>query len=200
MIKKYKGYDYINYMHVVGGEREGGFMKHRNAYIRIPETHPLYTDHLKKKWFDIGLATWKMQKWLAKDKGLPFNVPKPKSRRYYSNDYDYLQEIINCHGGLSFTEIITERQAKEASKMGWGQGFTPGLWIGWDYGHAGDEMYDPTDNFAELKEKCLPIWKIHTHNGTSAGLGLFGRPDHWWLEPEVDKEIHAVIRQLIVLE
>lgn len=195
MIKKYKGYDYINYLHIVGGEKEGGFMKFRTAYIRIPETHPLYRRKLKKKWYDIGLTHWQMLKWEAKRKKLPFNTPKPKSSRRYMNNYDYLQDIINCHGGLTFTEFIDEKSAQKQ----WRQGFTPGLWIGWDYGHAGDEMYDPTDDFAELKEKMPSIWDIHTSHGKRT-FGFMGRPDHWWLEPEVEKEIHDVIRQLVVLE
>lgn len=46
----------------------------------------------------------------------------------------YSKMDIDVHGGLSFSEKITEDNIKDCP-----QGFSLGSWIGWDYGHYNDK-------------------------------------------------------------
>ncbi len=51
---------------------------------------------------------------------------------YFKKKYPHDEIDIDCHGGLTFSEKITKKNAIK--------GFTPGYWIGWDYAHCFDEM------------------------------------------------------------
>ncbi|HYT41828.1 MAG TPA: hypothetical protein VEP90_05750 [Methylomirabilota bacterium] len=44
---------------------------------------------------------------------------------------------LDVHGGITFLTTIT---GKEKIEEDWHK-FTPGTWLGWDYGHAGDFNY-----------------------------------------------------------
>src|SRR5262245_10340435 len=55
---------------------------------------------------------------------------------------DYDSVMLEVHGGLTFAQHIDKGR-------GGTQGFTPGFWVGWEYGHRGVE--NPED---EIEWEC----------------------------------------------
>lgn len=166
MIKKYKGYDYIVYL------REVEIIRHFNAYVRLPENHPLFNRVKRLRWMDFGLTFSKVQK-----------TPKPKSRRRYHYDYDAAQEI-DVHGGFTFADWITTKNVKDYK-----QGFTLGLWLGWDYTHLGDCSYNhDSKEFLKLQEEYQKKELFQCNK--------FGIEKHW-TEPEVEEDCRNCIDELI---
>lgn len=84
----------------------------------------------------------------------------PTSKRRYHYDYDAIP--LEVHGGLTFGRLI--------SKCDYPQGFTRGLWVGWDYAHLGD--YVKTSMFPD-------------------------ESGYEWSEEEVERECKNAINQLL---
>ena len=70
----------------------------------------------------------RMYFWLAYVK-----LPKGSEleKKYFKKGHDGID--LNCHGGLTFGAIVTKENVKD-----YWQEFDEGVWVGWDYGHAGD--------------------------------------------------------------
>ena len=83
--------------------------------------------------------------------------------------YDYIP--LDVHGGLTYMEKVDKNDMNE-----YWQKFTPGTWIGWDYGHAGD--------FTDYGMVLNPIYPIDEE-------------DKRWEYDEVEKEVKEVIKQLL---
>lgn len=180
----YKGYEYIIYYW------EHGVMCHMNAYVKIPEGHPAIQKINKRRWGDLGLSMWRFKKSEAKRNKTKFNDPKPKSNRYYNWRYDDVD--LRVHGGLSFGEKITKKDMEY-----WIQPFTEGWWVGWDYSHAGDEMYLPKERIIEKDEQTQNLYaEIMAIHNKFPGLPK----DVVWTWEEVEKEALDAIEQLIELE
>jgi hypothetical protein len=93
-------------------------------------------------------------------------------------NYAAANDHLSAHGGFTFAEFV-----KKGEK--YPQEFTPGLWIGWDYAHAGDCFYDHTD--PRVKEMGL-------------GTCMKGFNEKHWTAKEVEAECLDVIDQLIALD
>lgn len=99
--------------------------------------------------------------------GFPLAYIKlPENHKWIKEDCSEIP--LDVHGGLTFKETIT---GKEKGEDNW-WGFTKGTWIGWDYGHYGDYMFED--------------YKI----------GLKGKT---WDYEEVEAEVKKAIRQLLKL-
>ncbi len=160
---KFRGIDYIIFK---GNKNHIG---NYCAYVKLPEKHPYQKFMAKKSCIDLTISTWKLKKANAKKVGESFNEPRPKShRRYFDDGYSLMD--IDCHGGLSFSRIIKE------GEKGWPQKLTPGSWIGWDYGHAGDYV------------EGLDVMLTNRLGG------------YRWTINEIDKECHYVINQLLKIK
>lgn len=143
----YKGYEYVIYY------AEHSIMAHLCGYVKIPKDHPWYKLGIKQRWFSLGASTKALAKLTAKSAN-PYIAPpatKTVSRRHYHRDYDSVP--LNVHGGLTFGEYISSR-----TNFSYFQPFTPGLWVGWDYQHAGDEMYLPADRIIEKDQRTQDVW------------------------------------------
>jgi len=97
------------------------------GYVKVPKTHPYYKfRNTKSKVFSRTINT----------------------------AYDKID--IDCHGGLTFSEVIKE-------KNNYPQGFSEGFWIGWDYSHYGDFMaFAPnlggtTYQYEEVENECKNV-------------------------------------------
>lgn len=135
-------------------------MAHYNAYFRIPETHPLYEKVNQKKYFTLS-----------------------KKTRWYHRNYDEISKHVHVHGGFTFAELITGKEK-------YPQGFTKGLWVGWDYAHWMDSMYMSEEEIKEAPKGLQEVWHeimdIH-HKIPSPFLGKR------WTEGEVEKEVKEAI-------
>lgn len=183
-LSTYKGYQYIVFY------AEWGIMRNLCGYVQIPETHPAYKKVTKRSWIDSHLSHWKMMRDRAAKDGHEFNVPKPKSHRWYRYRYDDID--LHVHGGLTFGDKITKKEDGL-----YPQGFTPGFWVGWDYSHAGDEMYLPKDRIIEADEAIQNMYAeiMAIHNQYP------DRPtEKVWEWDEVVAECKKAIRQLALLE
>lgn len=91
---------------------------------------------------------------------LPKDHPFRKNFRKSTNSWskvpywDYDAVPLNVHGGLTFGELVKKGDTFE-------QGFTPGYWVGWDYGHVGDfinlAVADFTDkywSYTDVENDC----------------------------------------------
>ena len=101
------------------------------GYVKLPDDHPFCKSFKKENVFGRNLEL----------------------------GYDDMN--IDCHGGLTFSRIVSEEDSGE-----YPQGFTPGYWIGWDYIHVGDSydcgmgrMFkeDKIWSFAEVERECKNV-------------------------------------------
>lgn len=164
---EYKGYDYVVFYF------ERGIMGHLNGYVRIPESHPAYKLGTKWTWYQSKIFT--------------------SGKREYSRDYDKTE--LNVHGGLTFGNVIDEK-----NKAVWFLGILdikPGFWVGWDYLHAGDEMFLSKDRIIEKPEYVQKMYAelMAIHNQYPDLL-----PDKRWEFDEVEADCKNAIDQLIELE
>lgn len=180
----YKGYEYVVYY------GEHSIMAHLCGYVKIPKDHPWYKIGIKQRWFSLGTAARTLEKLTAKGKNpfIPPPLPKVSERRRYRRDYDNVP--LNVHGGLTFGELITNQ-----TKNNFHQPFTPGLWVGWDYQHAGDEMYLPKERIEGKDEETKRVWneimEIHTQSFPDLPK------DKRWTWEEVEEDCKDAISQLI---
>lgn len=142
---------------------ERGFMQLFDGYVKIPPTHSQYAKGMKQRWFHYG------------------------GKRHYRRDYDAVD--LDVHGGLTFGNLITER-----NKADYLQPFTEGLWVGWDYVHCGDEMYLPKDRIVDkneqIQEAYAGIMAIHNESPLT---------EKSWTWDEVEQDCIDAIEQLIKL-
>ena len=174
----YKGYDFV----IV--DRWMEIMRHYNAYIRIPEDHKAFKIVSKQKWFNLYLSGKRFAKSTKNSKN-KFPMPdKRLNKRRYHLDYDALNDFVNVHGGFTFAHQIKKSEINEFL-----QAFTPGLWVGWDYAHAGDEIYIEKieDVLPEHKESWKSIIKIHTIK------------ERRWRVEEVEKHVKLAIEDLMAM-
>lgn len=92
----------------------------------------------------------------------------PETHPWYKID-DYNEVPLDVHGGPTFMCDVKENEDMETFHK-----FTPGKWIGWDYGHAGDWDFHITER----------DWNKDMEN-------------KMWTFEEVEKEIHEAIEQLV---
>lgn len=104
-------------------------------------------------------------------------------------DYDGMD--ISVHGGLTFAyEVKTE---SEESSQNFTKGCWIGLdWIGWDYGHSGDQIWD----LERLKTWSPEIYKIEVIKQKRLKEFPFLK-EHRWTEEEVEVDCKKVIDQLL---
>lgn len=133
---------------IVRNEIDRGGMEFYTAYVRLPYKHPYRKFCLKKRELWSGLIGWELSKALSTINKEPFTKPKPKkkNKRFIYNGYEKMN--IRVHGGLTFSERI--------KSLKWDQQFTKGNWIGWDYGHAGDKIW----NTEKIKDLLPEIYKL----------------------------------------
>jgi hypothetical protein len=181
--KTYKGYEYIVFYF------ERSIMGHFCGYIKIPDSDPSINILKKKKWYDLEFALWKTKKWLAKKDQKPSNERKPKSKRYYLQNYSKLD--LHVHGGLTFGEHITKKNIGYFM-----QPFTEGWWVGWDYQHVGDALFLPKERIVEkneqIQEMYANIMAIH-----SEYPNLFKEKN--WTFDEIEEDCKDAIKELITL-
>lgn len=151
---------------IIGEYKKLKYLIHTNlaaqtylGYVRLPDEHPYQPLVDKTETVDFAMEMWRLTKEMAESLNKKFDIPKPKSRpeeiHMGYNDMD-----INCHGGLTFCRRVTEKDTHE-----WPQGFLPGAWIGWDYGHVGDFINmvsaagsdDKKWTLAEVEEECKNV-------------------------------------------
>ena len=86
-------------------------------------------------------------------------VEIPNDHPWFERDYmeGDMDDYINCHGGVTFTDTLHHVLGEAASKGRW--------FIGWDYGHVGDfEAYyldDPTLSKSFLDDKKWTTEEIY---------------------------------------
>lgn len=178
----YKGYDFVIFDHWIE------LMRHYNAYIRIPEDHKAYKLVMKKHWYNFYTSSKKLSESTKNSKN-PFPKPdKSLNKRKYILNYDDLNDFVSVHGGFTFARLIKQKDLKD-----WKQGFTPGLWVGWDYAHAGDEIYieKEEDVLPENRESWRSIMAIHNNYPRT-------NEKRWTLE-EVGKHTLSAIDDLRIM-
>lgn len=162
-----KKHDTHNGYEYVIFEWERGIMRGINGYVKIPDNHPQLLKLKKLRWSKWG--------------------DRPRSYRY-----DYEAVDVNVHGGLTFGEKITKKNIKN-----WFQPFTIGWWVGWDYMHAGDEMYITKERAAEKDDKVQNVYAdIMAIHNRFPGLPK----DKVWKMEEVEEHCKGVIKQLQKLQ
>jgi hypothetical protein len=150
---------------------ESEVMQHFTGYVKLPDAHPAVAKLSKRRWSTFF-----------------------SNKRRYLYSYDDVE--INVHGGLTFGEKITKRTLHNYL-----QPFTPGWWIGWDYLHAGDEVYLPRERIIEKDEHIQEVYaSLMAIHENPQRPGLFGLPDKRWTWGEVEEDCKDVIEQLISQE
>lgn len=170
-IQTYRGLKYFIYWHALDEGRSG--MAFFCGYVRLPYNHPWRRFCTKKKVFDSGMVSWKMRKMLAEQKKEVFTEKKPKEnrKRYFFDGYDSMR--VDVHGGLTYSYRIENN--KEILPRG--------NWIGWDYGHAGGEVY-----LENLKEENPVLYAIHSSHESH---------NKRWTREEVEEHCKDVIDQVL---
>lgn len=165
---KYRKVPFILYYHVVhdGPKQDFTAMRFYCAYIKIPYKHP---------WRRYAHMKWKQWDFFSSHK------------RFKAMDYDKIN--LNVHGGVTFATV-----AKTKDQYRWGQKFTKGPWIGWDYNHSGDQMWDlPT-----LRWQQPEIYKIEMKLMRDlGGPEAYERMHKKWRPEEVLADIYDAIDQML---
>lgn len=134
---------------IVRNEIDRGGMEFYTAYVRLPYKHPYRKFCLSKRNLDLFFGSWEARKAIATIRKEPFNEVEPKRKyrkRFIHNGYEKMN--IHVHGGLTFSQRV--------ENLKWDQQFTKGNWIGWDYGHAGDKIW----NTEKIKDLLPEIYKL----------------------------------------
>lgn len=164
-----------------------------------------YKDH---KWVAFYFESGTMQHFCGYIK-IPKNHPWYKvgiKRKYYTigmerfmhRNYDDIP--LHVHGGLTFAELVTER-----NKNNYLQPFSQGLWVGWDYSHAGDRLYLPEDRMEDKPKFVKDMWKgidkiDKKYKKQYEGSMLSGNQMFWdkqWTIDEVIADCQDAVEQLI---
>ena len=124
-----------------------------NGYVKLPENH-------------------KFQKFIDEKKEI--------FGKELSMGYDKMG--IDVHGGLTFSDRITEKNQKDFP-----QGFSLGSWIGWDYAHYGDKLMKKKKFSVKNFQWAMIKWV----------LMKFLDSGKQWTEEEVEQECKKVIDQLL---
>src|SRR5438105_1938510 len=146
---------------------------------------PVRPYKVEREWKAFGLSCAVVQNREAGNRCGYVRVPPghPAWGKHY-DDVD-----VDVHGGLTFARPEPCMEHED------GQGY----WLGFDYAHCYDAMYDPnmTPEDCETEEgrKCLEIHRrFHPGHVIGSGLG-----EHWWTEEEVVAETEHLAEQLAAL-
>jgi hypothetical protein len=169
---KYRNVPFILHYFILhdGPKRDMTAMQHYNAYIKIPWKHPFrrYMHPKKQKWSIF--SSRHVEKSINTSK-LPY---------------------FPVHGGITFAHLI-----KKTDEPKWLAGFTKGPWIGWDYGHAGDQLW----HLPTLKWQLPDIYAIEMDLKRDVekigGPGAYERDHKVWKPEEVLVDIFDAIDELL---
>lgn len=169
---KYRNVQFVLWYFIIhdGPKHDFSAMQHWNAYIKIPYKHP-WRRYMHPKWHE-----WK------------FFSTRAKEKRIMTDKIPYL----NVHGGITFAHYV-----KAKDRFRWPQTFSKGPWIGWDYAHAGDQMW----HLPTLKWQQPEIYKIEMglkrDLEKSGGIGAYERMHKEWKPEQVLADVYDAVDELL---
>jgi hypothetical protein len=151
---------------------------------------PLQPFKIEKEWKHAGLTCTVVQ---ARETSHRCGyVRVPSTHPFYGKDYDELGDFdAEVHGGLTFAEL--EPCTDHEDGQGW--------WFGFDFAHLGDEMLDPNPDYDSLSEEAQKMLLTMRRIRVESHLTVYGRfpgrsEDHFWTQPEVERECENFAEQL----
>jgi len=151
---------------------------------------PLKPFKIEREWEHAGL---KCAVVLNREGGFRCGyVRVPPIHPLHGKHYDLADADV--HGGLTFAD---KEPCEHEDGSGW--------WFGFDCAHAGDAMHDPNpvwNNLSdEAREELGFMRKIHIEVITEMKVKFEGytggeREEHYWLQPEVERECESLAEQL----
>lgn len=118
-------------------------------------------------------------------------VRVPPNHPLHGKSYD--DADVRVHGGLTFADA---EPCTEKDGTGW--------WFGFDCAHCGDAMHDPNPDWNNLSQETkaylASIKRIHAETEQKfRGYAGISRREHYWTQPEVERETENLAEQLAKL-
>jgi|SRR5579872_6139536 len=153
---------------------------------------PVTPFKVEREWEHAGLKCAVVQAREASHRCAYVRVPP--GHPFHGRPYDETA-TLEVHGGITFAQ---EEPCVEEDGKGW--------WLGFDFAHCDDAIFDPNPNLASLseeaKEMLASMNRIHREVGLKM-QGMFGsyqRPnEHYWTQAEVERECEDLAEQLAAL-
>jgi hypothetical protein len=134
---------------------------------------PVVPYKIEREWEHAGLKCAVVQAREAQHRCGYVRVPPghPLHGKYYDTP------DVDVHGGLTFAK-------EEPCAREYGQGW----WFGFDCAHAGDSSFDMSAPIDSLSESARRIRSVYED--------WLGIDEHYWTQPEVERETERLAEQL----
>lgn len=118
-------------------------------------------------------------------------VRVPPTHPMYGKSYDETAEL-DVHGGITFSEM---EPCVEEDGKGW--------WFGFDFAHCDDALYDPKPDYSTLSDETKAMLDTMACIHRDVSMQVYGkvtkRREHYWTQPEVERECESLAEQLAVV-